>query len=68
MLRRIRGNSSDKFYQDLINKEPHVVSLTFWRDDSNLLEENGDEKTPQLLGIKIDKVKSEEVGERSGGD
>lgn len=65
MLRRIRGNSSDKFYQDLMNKEPHVVSLTFWRDDSNL----PDKPPPQRLGIKIDKVKSQEdEGDRSSGD
>eukprot|EP00980_Cylindrotheca_fusiformis_P015983 scaffold4690_cov116-Cylindrotheca_fusiformis.AAC.13 len=67
MLRRIRGNRNDKFYQDLIDKEPHVVSITFWRDDCHLNRPGEEQKVPQRLGIKIDKVPTDDDEQNGGG-
>mmetsp|Transcript_2441 Transcript_2441/g.5696 ORF Transcript_2441/g.5696 Transcript_2441/m.5696 type:complete len:835 (-) Transcript_2441:58-2562(-) len=67
MLRRIRGNGN--IYQDLLNKEPHVVSITFWREEAPIQRDETEEiRKPTKLGIMIDKVQAEEEGERSGGD
>lgn len=69
MLRRRRGNGG--LYQDLLNKEPHVVSITFWRDEVPIqrgADSDDDVPKPTKLGIMIDKAPAEKEGDRNGGD
>ncbi|CAJ1949065.1 unnamed protein product [Cylindrotheca closterium] len=67
MLRRIRGNGG--LYKDLLNKEPHVVSITFWREEFPFQKDDTEDvHEPTKLGIMIDKAPAEEDGDRTGGD
>jgi hypothetical protein len=57
------------FYKDLVERDPHVVSITFWRDDPNELNENGERPKTQRLGIMIEQARDDDdEDDGTGGD